>query len=215
MKNLLQTTIVAGLLVGTISVQAGERFCPKGNEAYVVDSRGNVVLDGSGNCVRSSSWTKELAIKECDPDLFPASEPVAAPAPVPAPAPAPAPMQVKKTKTLGAGALFALNKSSLSDAGKAELDALAAGLAQMDEVNSVKVVGHTDSTGAASYNQSLSVKRAETVKAYLVSKGVDPALISASGMGESQPVADNSTREGRAKNRRVEITIDGSVLVVQ
>jgi OOP family OmpA-OmpF porin len=71
-------------------------------------------------------------------------------------------------------------------------------------------VGHTDSVGSDVYNQKLSVKRAESVKAYLVSKGIEKNRIYTEGKGEKQPVADNKTTEGRAKNRRVEIEVVGT-----
>jgi OOP family OmpA-OmpF porin len=68
----------------------------------------------------------------------------------------------------------------------------------------VEIAGHTDSTGAAEYNQGLSERRAKAVRDYLVGKGADPANLTARGYGESKPVADNATSEGRAQNRRVE-----------
>ena len=71
-------------------------------------------------------------------------------------------------------------------------------------------VGHTDSIGTVQYNQRLSVRRAEAVKAYLVSKGIERNRVYTEGKGESQPVADNRTKEGRAKNRRVEIEVVGT-----
>ncbi|MDP1566523.1 MAG: OmpA family protein, partial [Polaromonas sp.] len=71
-------------------------------------------------------------------------------------------------------------------------------------------VGHTDSVGSDSYNQKLSVRRSEAVKAYLVSKGVEQNRVYTEGKGEKQPVADNKTGEGRAKNRRVEIEVVGT-----
>jgi OmpA-OmpF porin, OOP family len=74
----------------------------------------------------------------------------------------------------------------------------------------VIAIGHTDSIGSDAYNQKLSVRRAESVKAYLVSKGVEPNRIYTEGKGEKQPVASNKTKDGRQKNRRVEIEIIGT-----
>ena len=71
-------------------------------------------------------------------------------------------------------------------------------------------MGHTDSVGSDAYNQKLSVQRAEAVKAYLVSKGIEKNRIYTEGKGEKQPIADNQTKEGRAKNRRVEIEVVGT-----
>jgi OOP family OmpA-OmpF porin len=71
-------------------------------------------------------------------------------------------------------------------------------------------VGHTDSDGSDAYNQKLSVARSEAVKSYLVSKGVERNRVYTEGKGEKQPVADNKTREGKAKNRRVEIEVVGT-----
>jgi OOP family OmpA-OmpF porin len=74
----------------------------------------------------------------------------------------------------------------------------------------VIAVGHTDSIGTDAYNQRLSIRRAEAVKSYLVSKGVEKNRVYTEGKGEKQPVADNKTAEGRAKNRRVEIEVVGT-----
>ncbi|HEX7908932.1 MAG TPA: OmpA family protein [Paraburkholderia sp.] len=84
------------------------------------------------------------------------------------------------------------------------LDQLAQTLQQNPEVIA-QVVGHTDSTGQAAYNQTLSVNRAESVTGYLGQRGIAPQRLSASGMGATQPIADNNTDAGRAANRRVEI----------
>ena len=72
------------------------------------------------------------------------------------------------------------------------------------------IAGHTDAIGGDPYNQKLSVRRAESVKAYLVTKGIEPNRIYTEGKGKKQPVADNKTNEGRAKNRRVEIEVVGT-----
>jgi OOP family OmpA-OmpF porin len=77
-------------------------------------------------------------------------------------------------------------------------------------VEVVIAVGHTDSVGTDAYNEKLAVRRAESVKAYLLSKGLDSNRVYTEGKGEKQPVADNKTAEGRAKNRRVEIEVVGT-----
>ena len=102
---------------------------------------------------------------------------------------------------------FKLNSNELTPESKAVLDKVAASLKSRSDIKGVQVIGHTDSTGAASYNQMLSEKRAKAVADYLVSQGVDSGSLSSKGMGESQPIADNGTAEGRAKNRRVELQV--------
>ena len=158
-----------------------------------------------------------MAIAECDPDLVPkAPAPATAPPPPPpppakpAPAPAkPAPKPVAEKVTLAADVLFDFDKSVLKPEGKAKLDDLA-GKIQAIALEVVIAIGHTDSIGSDAYNQKLSVRRAESVKAYLVSKGVEPNRIYTEGKGEKQPVASNKTKEGRQKNRRVEIEVIGT-----
>lgn len=103
---------------------------------------------------------------------------------------------------------FQLNSGELTGESKATLDKVAASLNARKDITSVAVIGHTDSSGAASYNQSLSEKRAKAVADYLVSQGVDGGILSSKGMGESSPVADNGTKEGRAQNRRVELKLN-------
>ena len=71
----------------------------------------------------------------------------------------------------------------------------------------IDVIGHTDSTGDEDYNMGLSVRRAEAVRDYLVSRGIDSSIIDVSGLGETSPISSNATREGRAQNRRVEIHV--------
>ncbi len=213
MKHILHTALLGSLLATSITAMADKHEKIEGNEAYAVDSQGYVVRNNFGDCWRTSAWTKELAIKECDPDLFPAQAEAPPPA-KPAPAPAPAPQKVEKTRTLGASALFAINDASISDSGRAELDNLVADLQRMDAIDSIMIIGHTDSTGKADYNMGLSQRRADSVKAYLVNKGVPAGKITTKGMGLTQPVASNATREGRAQNRRVEINIKGSETIV-
>ncbi|WP_035623913.1 outer membrane protein OmpA, partial [Hydrogenophaga intermedia] len=127
----------------------------------------------------------------------------------PAPAPAAAPVAAATKVTYAADAFFDFDKAVLKPEGRAKLDDLA-GKVQGINLEVVIAVGHTDSTGAAAYNQALSVRRAEAVKAYLVSKGIESNRIYTEGKGLTQPVADNATREGRSKNRRVEVEVVGT-----
>jgi OOP family OmpA-OmpF porin len=168
-------------------------------------------------CWRDASWTPATAAKGCDGAIVPmaapapAPAPAAAPAPAPArpPAPAPAPAPVASKVTYAADAFFDFDKAVLKPEGKAKLDDLAGKVSGI-ALEVVIAVGHTDSTGPAGYNQALSNRRAEAVKAYLVSKGIESNRIYTEGKGLTQPVADNATREGRAKNRRVEVEVVGT-----
>jgi len=103
--------------------------------------------------------------------------------------------------------LFVFNQSDLTPTAKSELDALMSQFEDADVV-SIKVVGHTDNIGSDAYNQALSERRASSVAEYLISQGVAPNKVTSEGKGESQPIADNDTDEGRAKNRRVELHIN-------
>lgn len=159
-------------------------------------------------CWRDANWTPATAAAGCDGALevkvAAAPEPVAAPAP----APAPAPVAAQKV-TYAADAFFDFDKSVLKPEGRAKLDDLVGKIQNVD-LEVIIAVGHTDWTGPAAYNQKLSERRAEAVKAYLVSKGVEQNRVYTEGKGESQPIADNRTREGRAQNRRVEIEVVGT-----
>ncbi|WP_042422796.1 outer membrane protein OmpA [Comamonas granuli] len=165
-------------------------------------------------CWRDASWTPATAAAGCDGALAapaPAPAPAAAPAaPAPAPAPAAAPAAPTSSKvTYAADAFFDFDKAVLKPEGKAKLDDLASKVKGIN-LEVIIAVGHTDSVGTDAYNQKLSVRRAEAVKAYLVSKGIEKNRVYTEGKGEKQPVADNKTKEGRAKNRRVEIEVVGT-----
>ena len=135
--------------------------------------------------------------------------PAPAPAPMAAPAPAPAPVPTSEKVSFAAEALFDFDKSVVKPEGKAALDDLLVKLQGMNTEVMV-TVGHTDSVGSDAYNQKLSLRRAEAVKAYIVSKGVDAARVYTEGKGESAALADNKTAEGRAKNRRVTVEVVGT-----
>lgn len=119
----------------------------------------------------------------------------------------PAPQTEVITLSDAGNVLFDFDKSDLTPAAKAQLDTLMDKLRNADVV-SIKVIGHTDSKGSDAYNQALSERRASSVAAYLLSQGLAPNKLTSEGRGESEPVADNTTDEGRAENRRVELHIN-------
>lgn len=108
---------------------------------------------------------------------------------------------------LGEG-LFATGQFNLSPRARAEIGTIAAVLAQYED-NRIAVEGHTDSVGSEVANQRLSERRAESVRAALIGRGIAPSRIDMAGFGQSQPIGDNATAEGRSQNRRVEIIIVG------
>jgi OmpA-OmpF porin, OOP family len=155
------------------------------------------------------------------PEPTPAPPPAVKPAPPPAPKPVPAPAAEKpkpvaeKPKpvaekvTFAADVLFDFDKAVIKPEGKSKLDDISNKVRGIN-LEVVIAIGHADSIGSDAYNQRLSVRRSESVKAYLVSKGIEPNRVYTEGKGEKQPVADNKTRDGRAKNRRVELEVIGT-----
>jgi OmpA-OmpF porin, OOP family len=226
--------VAATILAATTTVATAQTGNPT-NSGYVLSPDGKVVVDPFGLCWRTGFWTPANAIKGCDEDLMPkaapapAPAPAAAPAPAPAapaavaprPAPAPAPAAAAPAPaaapagpttekvTFAADAFFDTGKAVLKPEGKAKLDDLKGKLSGI-ALEVIIAVGHTDARGGDSFNQKLSVKRAEAVKAYLVSKGTEANRVYTEGKGEKQPVADNKTKDGMAKNRRVEIEVVGT-----
>ncbi|WP_370682201.1 outer membrane protein OmpA [Comamonas sp. GB3 AK4-5] len=160
-------------------------------------------------CWRDSTWTPATAAAGCDGALQAAAPAAATAAPAAtAPGVAPAPAVASKV-TFAADAFFDFDKAVLKPEGKAKLDDVASKVKDIN-LEVVIAVGHTDSVGSDAYNQKLSVRRAEAVKAYLVSKGIAKDRVYTEGKGKKQPVADNKTKDGRAKNRRVEIEVVGT-----
>ena len=176
---------------------------------------GTVWKNGTNEyCWRDANWTPATGVQGCDGVPAPvAPAPVAAPAPAAAPAPVAAPAAPAAPATekvsFAADAFFDFNKTALKPEGKAKLDDLADKVKGLN-LEVVIAVGHTDSVGSDAYNEKLSVKRSEAVKAYLADKGIDASKIYTEGKGEKQPVADNKSADGRAKNRRVEIEVVGT-----
>jgi len=179
------------------------------------DGSGNAVKDGSGACVVTSGQV----LPECAGVAAPAKPAPAAPAtPATPSAPAapakpaepakPAPSSVRQSVVIQADALFDFDKSVLRPDGKKSIDDALAKLGGVD-LEMVIATGHTDSVGTDAYNQKLSERRAAAVKDYLVSKGIPASKVTTIGKGETQPVATNKTKEGRQKNRRVDIEFKG------
>ena len=169
-------------------------------------------------CWRNNFWTPATAVAECDGALKPPPAPAAVPAApavapaAPAPAMAPTPVPVSEKITFAADAFFDFDKSVLKSEGQAKIDDVVSKLGSIN-LEVIIAVGHTDSIGTDAYNQALSLRRSEAVKAYFLSKGVDKNRVYTEGKGEKQPVADNKTGDGRAKNRRVEIEVVGTKAV--
>jgi OOP family OmpA-OmpF porin len=176
-------------------------------------------------CWRDPVWTPATAHPDCDgaakpppppapaprvaPPPPPPAPPAVVPPPRPAPPPPPPPAPVSEKVTFAADAFFDFDKAALKPEAQAKLADL------VDKTKGINLeviiaVGHTDSVGADTYNQKLSIARAEAVKNFLVSKGVEKNRVYTEGKGEKSPVADNKTAEGRAKNRRVEVEVVGT-----
>ncbi len=210
-KLFVPLMVAAGVALSAASLNVSAQS----KQGYWTEPAGGDLVwkNATGLCWRAGYWTPAMAIPECDPDLTP--KPPVKPPVVTPPKPGPAkpkpvpPKPVAEKVTLAADVLFDFDKAVLKAEGKSKLDDLASKVKAIN-LEVVIAIGHTDSVGSDAYNQKLSVRRAESVKAYLVSKGVEPNRVYTEGKGEKQPVASNATKEGRQKNRRVEIEVIGT-----
>ena len=208
----MKISAISKLAFGIAAFALGTGLASAVDYPVLTDSAGNPVRDASGNCVQTSGiMHPDCSEKKTEPPkpVTPVPPP---PTPAEPPAPAapaqPAPASVKQSITIQAEALFDFDKSVVKPAGKQSLDDAVAKMKGVD-LEVVIATGHTDSIGTDAYNQKLSERRANAVKAYLVSKGVPANKITTIGKGETQPVASNKTKEGRAKNRRVDVEFKG------
>lgn len=116
-----------------------------------------------------------------------------------------------RTVTVSGDAFFDTNKATFRKEAQPELEKISQRVRGVTSVEAIQITGYTDNTGTADYNQKLSEQRASTVKDFLVKNGIDPSKITIVGRGMNDPIADNATKEGRAKNRRVEVMVKGEV----
>ena len=218
MKLLKNAGVVAPLIAGVLLASQAWAV----DKTYVTDTGSGVVKDSYGECWRSSGV--KVPREEC-------GDMMAGPEPEPEPMidgdddgdgvpnsrdKCPNTPRGAKVDSNGCEIIesltinleveeFDFDSANLKPEMKAALDDVAARIKTSSGDERLDIVGHTDSTGPEAYNQGLSERRAAAVADYLVGEGIDDANITASGMGETSPIADNGTRQGRARNRRVEI----------
>jgi len=186
------------VLAGVISVAATATSAQ--NVDNWVNSTGISWKNGDGTlCWRDASWTPATAAKGCDGFLAPKAA-------------APQSSVTQSKITLQADTLYDFDKATLKAEGMATLDKIARDLSKI-KLEVIIAVGNTDSVGTDAYNMALGQRRAQSVKAYLVSKGVDGSRVYTESKGKSNPVASNATAEGRAKNRRTDIEVVGTSAV--
>ncbi len=235
--------LLAGLFAASASLPALAQGASGARDGSYWERPAQVWKNGYGECWRSGSWSRGAATADCDASLAekpaapaprafaapPPPQPAPAPAPAPvsrpapaepvaaAPVPAPAPKPAPKPAlvTFGASDLFGFNSATLTPEARANLDRQIVSRARGLKLNSVKIEGHTDHLGAADYNLKLSQQRAQAVKDYLSSQGIEASKIEAQGYGEARPVkecgrmARSALIACLAPNRRVEILIEG------
>ncbi len=225
----MKTLKILGTSILALSAMLSASAMAQTAEGYW-QSSGMIVKNATGLCWHAGYWTPAMAIMECDPDLVPKPAaparvapppaPRAAPAPAPAPKPTPvaaAPKRCDATVTFGTDETFAFDKAVLTKAAMAKLDRdVVAKLPQCAKVELILVSGYTDRLGSQQYNQKLSEKRADAVKAYLMKKGVDASKIDTMGMGKTLQIKscpDGKDRKALiaclAPNRRAVVEIKG------
>ena len=228
----IRTTLVLAAALGLMSSTMAFAQQGRSTQGYLTDQRNGIVKDPFNLCWRTGYWTPALANCDCDVDLLPrdvcfppAPKPAAAPPPPPPPPP---PVAAKppapKTLAVSSTGLFDFDKAVLTDNARAQLDKeVVARLGEFSSLRLIHVEGHTDRIGTQEYNQKLSERRADAVKAYLVSKGVDTTKIETIGMGKTLQVKscpDPSPKgeirnfkqlvECLAPNRRAVVTVSGT-----
>jgi len=208
--------LAAMVLVGSASLAIAEEMVPN----YYTDGSGSVIMNSGGKCWRTTAQDTTDKRVECGypapvvEEVVVVEEPVVVTQEVvAAPTAASLTTTVDELITIDAAVLFGFDSAELSADGKAVIDERIDEYGgRVERTAETKVVGHTDSTGPEAYNQLLSERRAQAIADYLQSQNkVSDTDIEVVGMGESNPIASNDTREGRALNRRVDILFEGVI----
>ena len=217
-NTLIGMVLIPAMFSGAVLAQAtgiDQDQSVKKPEAYGVDDRGVVARNTTGLCWQTGYWTPAMAIPECDPDLAKKAEVAAAPA---AAASAAAATTAPEKITFSADALFDFDRATLKPNGIQALNEFVSAI-QGVKYDLIIAVGYADRIGSDDYNKKLSVRRAESVKAHLVSRGIEPSRVFVDGKGEANPVTGNScVGEKKTKalidclapDRRVEIEVAGT-----
>ena len=210
-----KSTLILAALAFAVPGVAGAQV-----QGYANGPSGLIWKNNFGQCWRTGFWTPAMAIAECDPDLVPRpATPSAVPPPPPKPAAKPKPVPAKpKPVVLRSTVNFPSNRSTLDEMAKFRLDTdIISKLSGVGAISYVQVNGHTDRLGSPQYNQKLSERRAEAVKAYLVSKGMNASQLEVFGYGKTTPVKScPDTKDRKAlntclePNRRVEVELQGA-----
>ncbi|MBX3617939.1 OmpA family protein [Nitrosomonas sp.] len=215
-NTLIGMILSSAMFSGAVLAQeasADQSSTDKKPEAYGIDDRGIVARNTTGLCWRTGYWTPAMAIHECDPDLVKKPDEVAA-----APAAEPIPTTAPDKITFSADALFDFDSAKLKPAGVQSLNEFVGGISDL-KYDLIIAVGYADRIGSEEYNRNLSLRRAEAVKAHLVSRGISPDRVFVDGKGESNPVTGNTCVGERktkalidclAPDRRVEIEVAGT-----
>ena len=202
-KNLLLGSAVAIMPFIGINTSLAEAIT--NNHAYVVDSTGTLIRDGSKACIRTGSWSEEHALVECGaaPDAMMKKDE--------APAVGPQPPAIRAS-VLQTDAFFDFDQATLKPESKGKLDEFVSQMNAHPEIEVLLVTGHTDRIGSNSYNMKLSQRRADAVQSYLEQQGISGHRIETAAKGESEPVVSCDDVKGLlalikclAPNRRVSV----------
>ncbi|MHB8914376.1 MAG: OmpA family protein [Thiobacillus sp.] len=199
----IKKTTVSIVVGAAMAVLGSGLVQAAGPNGYWTDTSGKVWKNSYGECWKAGYWTPAMAIPECDPNLVKKPEPAKV---VEAPAPAPAPVGPEKPAfekiTLQAETLFDFDKSVIHPEGKQHLNnEVVTKMKQYPQVEAILVTGHADRIGTDAYNQALSERRANAVKNYLVSQGIEAGRIQTAAKGESEPVVACNDVKGKESSK--------------